>query len=142
MKEIDLSLNNDEFESLRELSTADAAVELCQTYFRRHNSRVAFPKSPNGADLCVRFPTDPAFDIEVKGTEESGIAWNQLKVSGQPSYDLLKNGMPLYRVSGVGSRNVKIFVLNYGEDFEMTPEPRWRVHPIKKGLHKLDSPFG
>lgn len=132
MEKIDLSLNPEEFESLTGLNTADAAVEICRVCFRRQNLSVTFPRSPNGADLCIKFPDDPAFDIEVKGTKEPGIAWNQLKVSGQPSYDLLKRGMPLYRVSSVGSRNVTIFVLRYGEDYEMTPEPRWRVHPVKK----------
>ena len=132
MEKIDLSLSPEEFQSLTGLNTRDAAVGICQIYFRRLNSSVTFPGSPNGADLCIKFPDNPAFDIEVKGTEATGIARNQLKVSGQPSCDLLKRGMPLYRVTGVGSPNLTIFVLKYGEDFEMTPEPRWRVHPVKK----------
>ena len=132
MKQIDLLLSPEDLASLKGLNIADAAVEICRIHFRRENSAVTFPKSPNKADLCVVFTGAPAFDIEVKGTEEAGIAWNQFKVSGHPSYELLKKGMPLYRVSNVGSREVSIFILNYGEDFEMTPEPLWRIHPVKK----------
>ena len=132
MKQIDLLLSSGDLASLNGLNTADAAVEICRIHFRRENSGATFPKSPNRADLCVAFPGAPAFDVEVKGTEETGIAWNQFKVSGNPSFELLKKGMPLYRVSSIGSPRVSIFVLKYGEDFEMTPEPRWRIHPVKK----------
>jgi hypothetical protein len=132
MKQIDLLLTPEDLASLKDLNSADAAVEICRIHFRRENSSVTFPKSPNKADLCVVFPGAPAFDIEVKGTEETGIAWNQFKVSGHPSYKLLKKGMLLYRVSSIGSREVSIFILTYGEDFEMTAEPRWRIHPVRK----------
>ena len=64
---------------------------------------------------------------EVKGTAATDIAWAKLKVSGKPSYKLLLNGLPLYRVCGVYSRNPIIFVLKCGSDFEMVPEPRWSV---------------
>ena len=104
-------------------------MEICRIYFRRQNPNVTFPSSPNKADLHVLLPNAPGFDIEVKGTKERGVAWNQLKVSGQPSHDMLKKGMPLYRVANIGERNVTIFVLEYSEDFEMIPEPRWTIRP-------------
>lgn len=131
MEEIELRLRDDEFASLKGLKVAVAAVEICKIHFRRQNSDVTFPPSPNNADLHVKFPGDSGFDIEVKGTEKLDIAWNQFKVSGTPSYEMLRNGMPLYRVSGIRSDKVKIFILKYCEDFEMTPEPRWRIHPRK-----------
>lgn len=131
MKKIELLLDDREFALLRGLKTAKAAVEICKIYFRRQNPDVAFPPSPNKADLHVQFPSTAGFDVEVKGTEEPDIAWNQLKVSGKPSHDMLKDGMSLYRVSNIGSRKVSIFILKYGEDFEMIPEPRWTIRPIK-----------
>lgn len=129
MQEIKLSLDDYEFETVRDMKTADAAVEICKIYFRRQDPAAPFPPSRSGADLFVRFSDDTGLDIEVKGTKESDIAWQQLKVSGKPSHEMLKNGMPVYRVTNIGSQNVTILVLRYGEDFEMTPEPRWRVHP-------------
>ena len=130
MKEIDLSLDDREFGSLNGLSTANAAVEICRTYFRRQNPMVTFPPSPNRADLHVQFPDRPGFDIEVKGTKEQGIAWQLLRASGQHSHDMLIRGLPLYRVNNVGSHNVTIFILKYKKDFEMKPEPRWTIYPV------------
>ncbi len=128
MQKIRLSLKDHEFEMVKDMKTADAAVEICKIYLRQQHQNVIFPSSRSGADLFVRFPDGTGFDIEVKGTARPDIAWQQLKVSGKPSHDMLKNGLPLYRVSNIGSQDVTIFVLRYGEDFEMTPEPRWRVH--------------
>jgi len=131
MKKVELLLDDREYALLKNLNTAKAAVEICKIYFRRQNPSVVFPPSPNKADLHVQFPNASGFDIEVKGTGEPGLAWNQLKVSGKPSHDMLKQGMPLFRVCSIGSRKAIIFILKYGEDFEMIPEPRWTIRPTK-----------
>lgn len=90
MQKAQLELNDLELEAVKKLDTANAAVEICKIYFQRQNPKVIFPPSPNNADLYVQFPDVPGFDVEVKGTKESDIAWNQLKVSGRPSHDLKK----------------------------------------------------
>jgi hypothetical protein len=128
MQEFEFLLTDEEFESVEGLTTEFAAVEICRVFFRKQNPKVTFPRASNGADLHVLMPDAPGVDIEAKGTQASDIAWQQIRVSSQQSHDRLKAGMPLYRVSNIGSRKVKIHVMKYGEDFEMTHEPRWRVH--------------
>src|SRR5262249_15772220 len=53
-----------------------------------------------------------------KAPRLGGVAWTQLRVSSQQSHDRLKDGMPLYRVTRIGSLAVKIFIMKHGVDFE------------------------
>ena len=129
MEEVVINLSADEFNRVSGKTTAEAAVELCQIHLRRAHPDAVFVTPSRGADLRIRLQTGVEFDIEVKGTEKSGIAWNQFKVSSQQSHDLLKTGISLYRVTEVGSQTVKIFIMKHGADFEMSHEPRWSVHP-------------
>lgn len=123
MEKVELELSDEEFSTVSSMSTADAAIEICRIHFRRMDTRATFPPPAKGADLRIRFPNGAETDIEVKGTEKVGLAWNQFKVSSQQSHDLLMRGIPLYRVTEVGSRTVKVFVMRYGADFDVTRAP-------------------
>jgi len=129
MTKVELELSDEEFSTVSSMSTADAAIEICRIHIRRGDPRATFLPPGKGADIRLRFSDGTETDIEVKGTEKVGPAWNQFKVSSQQSHDLLMRGIPLYRVTEVGSRKVKVFVMRYGADFEMSPEPRWNIHP-------------
>jgi hypothetical protein len=128
MNEILLELTDEEFSRVSLMPCADAALEICRIHFRRVDVNAHFNKPGKGADLRVRFQNGVETDVEVKGTGKVGIAWNQFKVSSQQSHDLLVKGIPLYRVTGIGSRAVKIFIMKHGVDFAMSPELRWTVH--------------
>ena len=129
MDEILVELTDDEWKRVNELPCEQAALEICRIHLRRCEPSVTFVTPGKGADLRVRQDNGLELDIEVKGTEAAGLAWAQLKVSSQQSYDRLKSGMALYRVTGIRSRAVRLFVMRYGADFEMVPEPRWSVRP-------------
>jgi len=92
-------------------------------------------EKPQGADVAVLTEQkSPPLLIEVKGTNTVDIAWERLKVSGTPSYLLLTTGRArLYRVTDVCGRAPQIYELLHGDDFELEPEPRWRV---KKSTRK------
>jgi hypothetical protein len=132
METVELNLSAVEHDLISGMSTADAALELCRIHLRRVHPGVTFITPSRGADLRVRVPAGPEFDLEVKGTEKTGVAWSQFKVSSQQSHDLLVKGIPLYRITEIGSRQVKIFIMKHGADFEMAHEPRWSVHPPRK----------
>ena len=123
-----LSPPDNEFETHR-LPCEQAALEICRIHFKRCEPGVTFVTPGKGADLRVRHHDGLETDIEVKGTEAAGLAWAQLKVSSQQSHDRLKSGMPLFRVTGIRSRAVRLFVMKYDDDFEMFVEPRWSVRP-------------
>jgi hypothetical protein len=127
--EIPLDLTEEEFSRVNRMRCDQAALEICRIHFGRSLPGVRFVPPGKGADLRVRHPDGIETDVEVKGTEALGIAWPKLKVSSQHSHDRLRSGMPLYRVTGIGSRAVKLFVMRHGEDFEMVPELRWSVRP-------------
>jgi hypothetical protein len=128
MQKIEITLTEEDFNALRQFSTEMRAVEICKHYFRQENEAVEFAENPiNGVDLEIRFPRQQPLQIEIKGTKARGIAPNQLRVSSEHSFQLLSQGMPLYRVSNVNERNVTIYVLRSPNDFVMTPEPRWRI---------------
>ncbi len=95
MEKVELELSDGEFSTVSSMSTADAAIEICRIHFRRVDARATFPPPAKGADLRIRFPNGAETDIEVKGTEKVGLAWNQFKVSSQQSHDLLMRGIPL-----------------------------------------------
>lgn len=132
METVVLNLDADEYGRISGMSTADAALELCRIHLRRAYPGAAFIAPRTGADLRVRVQDGREFDVEVKGTEKAGVAWSQFKVSSQQSHDLLVSGIPLYRITEIGCKQVKIFIMKHGSDFEMAHEPRWSVHPPRK----------
>ena len=105
---------------------SEAIVRL---YFRRKYPDCEFRQPTNGADLeVVSSPNRRGFFLEVKGTEDSSIAWGKLKVSGVPSHQMLvEEKIPLYRVTNVFEKKPVIYMLKYGEDFDLVQEPRWRI---------------
>ncbi|MBI4408965.1 MAG: hypothetical protein HY561_04620 [Gemmatimonadetes bacterium] len=108
------------------------AVEIVKCHFRRHHPRCRFVDPPRGADLAVVLETDGTKLFEVKGTAGAGIAWQQLKVSSQVSYDLLTGGSAcVLRVTDVYGGEPVVYELRCGEDFRLEPEPRWRFTPIR-----------
>ncbi len=109
----------------------NVAVALVKLYFLSQYSDATFAVAKNGADLEVSYrgKTDR---YEVKGTVGNDLAWQKLKVSSQDCYECLKNGMTLIRVTGVGSRTVGFHFLKFGEDFDLVPEVRYAVKPIRK----------
>lgn len=135
MERIELNVNDDEFAKLnkhypkngKSSDIAKRAIELVKLYFRSKYPNCDFSIPTDGSDLEITF-ANTTQRIEVKGTAATDIAWAKLKVSGEPSYKLLLNGLLLYRVCGVYKRNYTIFVLQYGSDFKMKPEPRWSIH--------------
>lgn len=103
------------------------AIEILKIYFLRKDPKTTFRREVADADLEITDSTGVALRIEVKGTADNGIAWTKLKVSGKPSYNALRSGMPVYRVCGVEGEVIQVFVMTYPEDFDLTPEPRWRL---------------
>ena len=107
-------------------NTGKRSEELVRYYFRCIDHKYSFSKASKGADIKVCLDKEE-FEIEVKGTAENELAWKQLIVSGRPSYDRLKSGLPLYRVTSVYEKLPILYILNYQEDFNMEPEPRWKI---------------
>jgi len=122
------------------------AVAITKIHFHREDPDCKFVSPPKGADLTVKFSTDrKALTLEIKGTEDAGIAWPNLKVSSKHSYQMLtKEKIPLYRVTNVFGQNPVIYVLVHGQNFELEPEPRWSVKkksgPAKRGSSKKKPP--
>jgi hypothetical protein len=119
---------------------AEAIVKL---YFFRKDVNCRFVIPEKGADLKVEYSNDePSVTLEVKGTEDTDIAFQKLRVSSEDSMRVLsEKRIPLYRVTDVFGRKPVIHILFYGADFDLTPEPRWRVNPIttKREDHEEDN---
>ncbi|GAH75514.1 unnamed protein product, partial [marine sediment metagenome] len=132
MEKIDLKISEQEFADLnlrypnhgKSSVISGRADELVKMHFRNQNNNCVFEKLSNGGDLRIT-SIDEVLEIEIKGTAETGINWQRLKVSGKPSYRLLINGLPLYRVCGVYERFPVIYILHFCRDFDMRTEPRW-----------------
>jgi hypothetical protein len=136
MIEVPIELTEDEYSTLnnqfpRDMQSAkvsERAMQLVKIHFMKRYPGCTFLQPQRGADLRVKH--DKGVDeIEIKGTEAPDISWAKLKVSSKQSYELLSNGMPLYRLVGVYDRNPRIFIMTCRDDFEMIPEPRWSVKP-------------
>jgi len=113
------------------------AIEIVRVHYVQGRKAREVQK-PKGADLAFKLPhrADPVV-LEVKGTADSELAFPKLKVSGKPSRNLLAKGKAkLLRVVKVFEAQPEIVELAIGKDFELVPEPRWRVKPpsSKKAL--------
>lgn len=109
----------------------NVAVGLVKLFFLSQDPDATFSIGDKGADLEVNY-NGMVERFEIKGTVEGDIAWQKLKVSSQDCYNCLKKGMRLIRVTGVGSRMVGVHFLKFGEDFDLVPEVRYAVKPIRK----------
>lgn len=137
MKKHVLNLSDDQFNQLNDeyppgngsACVGHRAEEIIKIYFRGKDPQCKFGRPRNGADLTVHFSENTqSLTLEIKGTEDAGIAWDKLKVSSKSSRRMLVEEMiPLYRVTKVFGQNPVIYVLVYCQDFELEPEPRWRI---------------
>lgn len=136
MRDIKLLIPESEFERLNVAYPATAkswtvgarTIEIVEFYFRTSvDAACQILRGPSrGIDLQITH-AGGVEQIEVKGTASSDLAWGQLKVSGQPSYENLLADTPLYRVVSVYERDPIIYVMTYSDDFDIVPEPRWRL---------------
>jgi choline dehydrogenase-like flavoprotein len=106
------------------------AVGIVKLYFLKAHPDCSFGALKKGTDLHPIWTGGEAY-LEIKGTDSEEMAWNKLKVSGKNSFNLLTNGMPIYRVTSVFSDRPTIHILKYGTDFNMTGEDRWSVQALK-----------
>ena len=107
------------------------AVAIAEIYFRRKDPHCKFVDPPRGADLAVVLEMDGRKFFEVKGTADSDIAWQKLKVSSQSSHDLLKEGSAsVLRVTDVFGAVPVVYELRCGQHFQLEPEPRWTFKPV------------
>lgn len=105
------------------------SIEIVKLYFQSENTLTTFKKGNKSVDLIVELEGIET-PYEIKGTESADIAYSKLRVSSQPSYDALKNGLTLLRVSNVRKREVILYFMQYGIDFDLVPEDRWRVKKL------------
>ena len=136
MIDVEIEITDDEYrtlntafpESMQSAKVGERAIELVKIYFRKKYPGCVFATPQRGADLKVQHGTFTE-QMEIKGTEASDISWAKIKVSSNQSYELLRGGMPLYRVVSVYERHPRLFIMKSNDDFEMIPEPRWSVRP-------------
>lgn len=133
-----VSLTESDLHEIEEYSTAKKAEWIVRKYIRcKFGSQVRIEKDCGGADLRVSMNGETE-RIEVKGTKKNDIAWAQLKVSSQQSYDALRSGAAsMYRVTGVEGNMPRVHVLEHGRDYELKPEPRWAVKPAGQKTYPL-----
>ena len=103
------------------------AVAIMKYDFRVASPGCAFVEPPKGGDLAVLEPgTHQPRVFEVKGTSDTGIAWQKLKVSSKHSHALLVSGeASVLRVTEVFSDQPFVYEMHHGEDFILKPEDRW-----------------
>lgn len=106
------------------------AVKIAELYFLSLDSNAVFTLGKDGSDIEVNY-LQKTEKFEVKGTADSNIAWNKLRVSSQACHDALLNGMSIIRITNVGKINPTIYILKHNEDFRLVPEARWRLSRIK-----------
>ncbi|WP_127138023.1 hypothetical protein [Flagellimonas oceanensis] len=136
MKTIDFILTTEQFKHLEKAypkkgHNADIgkkAVQIAKYYFNSLYENPKFEDNIDGVDLIVHTPNN-RLEYEVKGTEDSRIAFSKLKVSSTNVHNKLVNGLTLLRICSVGNRTVQLHFMQYGEDFLLEPEARWAVKP-------------
>ena len=119
-------LNGSHPKSTKNADIGARALEVVRVYGKKSQWK-EIQSRRCGVDLAFVDSTGQTIEMEVKGTAASEIQWAKLRVSGEPCYTNLVRGMPLYRVSSVYDKNPMIHILQYGEDFTMDTEPRWRI---------------
>ena len=126
---VSVSLNDLDLREIAESSTEQKALYIVEKYIRdEYGEQVEIEDDQDGADLRITVGGKTVKRIEVKGTGSKEIAWSQLKVSSQRSHDSLESGdASMYRVVDVEGTQPRIYMLTYGRDFTLEPEPRWAV---------------
>ena len=127
-----VSLDHSDRQRLSDLRTIDdKAMFIVEKYLDdKYQGKARVMEDKDGADL--RCSIDGKTErIKVKGTPLSTIAWQELEVSSQKSYESLESGgVLMYRVVDVNGPRPKIYILAHGKDFTMEPEARWAVRRI------------
>lgn len=148
---VSIALTEDGRKEVEDLSTEQKAMNIVREHLKTvYGEDVVIEEDMDGVDLRVTIDGKTE-RIEVKGTKDSDIAWQKLKVSSKKSHDALVSGDALiYRVVDVGSANPRVYILIYGEDFTLEPEPRWAVkrippnnerYPLLGKPYRYDRPF-
>ena len=106
------------------------AEDIIKLYFLKKHPNCKFKTLQEGTDLHAVWNGGEAY-LEIKGTASDKISWSKLKVSSKRSYNLLKSGLALYRVTSVFSDCPTVFILTFGKDFEMKTEERWSIQELK-----------
>ena len=134
---ISFKLPEDTRQILDGLSTEKKAELIVKCLIIQYEENAKIEKDKDGVDFKVTIDGEPLtidgkpVRIEVKGTEDSGIAWSKLKVSSQKSHDILVRGNALiFRVVDVASLNPRIYILEHGKHFILEPELRWTVKHV------------
>jgi len=146
------TLNDLDLQETVELSTEQKALNIVEKHLRDvYGEHVEIEEDRDGADLRVSIDGRTVKRIEVKGTASKDLAWSQLKVSSQRSHDALESGeATMYRVVDVDSTQPRIYILTYGTDFTLEPEPRWAVkqvrteddrYPLRWKPYRYDLPY-
>ena len=149
---VSVALDDLDLRKMAELSTEQKALYIVEKHIRsEYGEQVGTEVDRDGADIRVSMDGQVVKRIEVKGTRSQGLAWSQLKVSSQRSHDALKNGeAEMYRVVDVDGARPSIYILTYGRDFILEPEPRWAVkqatsehdrYPLRGRPYRYDLPF-
>ncbi len=107
------------------------AEKLIQMYFLKIDNKAIFEVLNDGGDLLIKSKRKE-IKIEIKGTSQKSLNMNNIKVTGQKSHDILKSGLPLYRVTGVFDKKPKVYILKHGVNYTLEAEKRWVARPIKK----------
>ena len=129
-------LSQDEFRYLNRLrfDVRGRAIEIVKLHFRRLHREVQFNKSDDpGVDLFVTVSGRPAFPVQVKGTNCKHIGWDEIRVSSELAFlRLAREKVPIFRIVEVYTPHPRIFRLVCGRDFDLVPDPRWRIRPRDK----------
>jgi len=137
MKVVDFSINKKQLDELlrnskdgKNSDIGKMAIEIVKLYFKRKDSKVIFQigkrNQPDITVICMK----KSVGYEVKGTQDSEIAYSKLKISSKFCHDELKNGMEIIRVTNIRNKKMKLYFLRYGEDFTLIEEPRWAIKKI------------
>ena len=149
---ISVTLTESERQSLTSLPTTEKkALFIVRKHLEeKYGGRASIQQDRDGVDLRVEIDGKTE-KIEVKGTEKPTIAWQQLKVSSQKSHDSLESrDASLYRVVDIDGTRPHIYVLTYGRDFTLEPEPRWMVkrvppkddrYPLRGEPYRYELPY-
>ena len=128
---VPIALTEGEHKDVEDLSTKQKALAIVRGFLKTaYGEDVVIEEDRDGVYLRVTIDGKTE-RIEVKGTKDSDIAWEKLKVSSRKQRDALVSGdATIYRVVDVHSADPRVHILIYGEDFTLEPELRWAVKRI------------
>ena len=149
---VSVALNDMDLREIAGLSTERKALYIVKKHIRSERGEQAvIEEDRDGADLRISVDGQIVKRVEVKGTSSPDLAWSKLKVSSQRSHDALKSGeAEMYRVVGVDGARPSIYILTYGRDFTLEPEPRWAVkravserdrYPLRGRPYRYEQPY-